>query len=101
MTGSHGLRDNASTMSHAELDESEELDAGDPAQLALDVHELRRSLPALSIIGGCCGTDARHVAAMWGVCRRSRVPMLTIHATPNLSMTMPNSSAPAASRAAP
>ncbi len=63
----HGLRVNASTMSHAELDESEELDAGDPAQLALDVHELRRSLPALSIIGGCCGTDARHVAAMWGV----------------------------------
>jgi homocysteine S-methyltransferase len=63
----HGLRVNASTMSHEELDESEELDAGDPTQLALDVQDLRRSLPALSIIGGCCGTDARHVAAMWGV----------------------------------
>ena len=63
----HGLRVNASTMSHEELDKSEVLDDGDPAQLALDVHELRRSLPALSIVGGCCGTDTRHVAAMWGV----------------------------------
>ncbi len=65
----HGLRVNASTMSHEELDNSEVLDDGDPAQLALDVQELRRALPALSIIGGCCGTDARHVAAMWGVSR--------------------------------
>ena len=63
----HGLRVNASTMSHEELDESEVLDDGDPAQLAHDVAELRRKLPALGIIGGCCGTDARHVAAMWGV----------------------------------
>ncbi len=65
----HGLRVNASTMSHEELDESETLDDGDPAQLALDIEELRGSLPALSIIGGCCGTDSRHVAAMWGVGR--------------------------------
>lgn len=65
----HGLRVNASTLSHEELDESETLDDGDPAQLALDVEELRGSLPALSIIGGCCGTDSRHVAAMWGVGR--------------------------------
>lgn len=65
----HGLRVNASTMSHEELDESELLDDGNPAQLALDVQELRRSLPAMSIIGGCCGTDVRHVAAMWGVGR--------------------------------
>jgi len=65
----HGLRVNASTMSHEELDESEVLDDGDPAQLAHEVAELRRQLSALSIIGGCCGTDARHVAAMWGVRR--------------------------------
>lgn len=62
-----GLRVNASALSHAELDESEELDAGDPARLAEDVAALRVSLPAVGIVGGCCGTDARHVAAMWGV----------------------------------
>lgn len=61
----HGLRVNASTMSHAELDESDELDAGDPFQLARGNAGLRGSLPALRILGGCCGTDARHVAAMW------------------------------------
>ena len=64
-----GLRVNASTMSHEELDESEVLDDGDPARLAHDVAELRRALPEVSIVGGCCGTDARHVAAMWGVAR--------------------------------
>lgn len=61
----HGLRVNASQRSHAELDEAEELDEGDPAQLALDHRTLEALLPNLSIIGGCCGTDARHVAAFW------------------------------------
>ena len=61
----HGLRVNASTLSHAELDESEELDAGDPSRLARDVEALRLSLPSVRIVGGCCGTNARHVAAMW------------------------------------
>lgn len=63
----HGLRVNASSLSHAELDAAEELDAGDPARLAVEVAELRRSLPAVRIVGGCCGTDARHVAEMWSV----------------------------------
>jgi homocysteine S-methyltransferase len=61
----HGLRVNASTMSHEELDNSEELDDGDPVRLAADVARLRAELPAVRIVGGCCGTDARHVAAMW------------------------------------
>ena len=61
----HGLRVNASTMSHEELDNSEELDDGDPVQLAADTATLRAALPAVRIVGGCCGTDARHVAAMW------------------------------------
>lgn len=61
----HGLRLNASTMSHEELDNSEELDDGDPVQLAADTATLRAALPAVRIVGGCCGTDARHVAAMW------------------------------------
>ncbi len=61
----HGLRVNASTMTHEELDNSEELDDGDPVQLAADTATLRAALPAVRIVGGCCGTDARHVAAMW------------------------------------
>jgi S-methylmethionine-dependent homocysteine/selenocysteine methylase len=58
-----GLRANASTMSHAELDEAEELDDGDPADLGARYGALREKLPALNVIGGCCGTDSRHVAA--------------------------------------
>lgn len=56
-----GLRANASTKSHAELDESTELDSGDPEQLGRDYQRLRRLLPRLSVFGGCCGTDHRHV----------------------------------------
>lgn len=62
-----GLRVNASTMSHAELDEAETLDDGDPEQLAADQQPLLLAFPNLEVLGGCCGTDARHVAAMWGV----------------------------------
>jgi len=56
-----GLRANASTMSHAELDEAEELDAGDPVDLAQRYAELRQRLPNLNVVGGCCGTDHRHI----------------------------------------
>ena len=68
-----GLRANASTKSHAELDECTELDAGDPAALAGLYADARRRLPALSIVGGCCGTDDRQ----WTRCaaRCSRGPM--------------------------
>jgi homocysteine S-methyltransferase len=59
-----GLRANASTKSHAELDDSETLDAGDPASLAAEYQSLRRALPNLNVIGGCCGTDHRHIAAI-------------------------------------
>jgi homocysteine S-methyltransferase len=59
-----GLRSNASTLSHAELDEAEELDAGDPADLAERYLALRGDLPALEVLGGCCGTDIRHVTAI-------------------------------------
>lgn len=61
------LRVNASVRSHAELDAATELDEGDPVELARAQDALRPYLPNLAVIGGCCGTDARHVAAMWGV----------------------------------
>jgi homocysteine S-methyltransferase len=57
-----GLRANASEKSHAELDEAEELDSGDPAALARQHRELQTQLPSLTVVGGCCGTDHRHVA---------------------------------------
>jgi S-methylmethionine-dependent homocysteine/selenocysteine methylase len=60
----YGLRANASTRSHAELDEAEELDEGDPADLGARYAALRRNLPRLNVLGGCCGTDHRHVAAI-------------------------------------
>ena len=59
-----GLRANASRMSHAELDEAEELDMGDPEELAHEYLALREKLPSLTVLGGCCGTDHRHVEAM-------------------------------------
>jgi homocysteine S-methyltransferase len=59
-----GVRANASTKSHAELDEAEELDAGDPAELAARYGELRDTAPQLTVLGGCCGTDIRHIAAI-------------------------------------
>lgn len=62
-----GIRANASSLSHAELDAATELDEGDPAEFAVDLEALRTFLPRLSVVGGCCGTDARHVAAFWGV----------------------------------
>lgn len=64
----HGLRANASTKSHAELDESTELDDGDPEDLARHYRRLRGSLPNLKVLGGCCGTDQRHVDAMCRAC---------------------------------
>jgi homocysteine S-methyltransferase len=58
------LRPNASTRSHAELDAATELDEGDPADLAARCRALADRLPRLAVLGGCCGTDARHVAAL-------------------------------------
>ncbi len=59
-----GLRANASRRSHAELDQSTELDTGDPEELGGQYRALQTMLPRLSVVGGCCGTDHRHVDAM-------------------------------------
>ena len=58
------VRANASRKSHAELDESPTLDAGDPVELAGDYVRLRAQHPGITVLGGCCGTDARHVPAI-------------------------------------
>jgi S-methylmethionine-dependent homocysteine/selenocysteine methylase len=65
-----GIRANASRMSHAELDEAEELDDGDPHELGRQYEQLRVSVPAITVLGGCCGTDLRHVQQIAAACVR-------------------------------
>jgi homocysteine S-methyltransferase len=64
----HGVRANASAKSHAELNESEALDSGDPADLGRRYVALRRAFPRMQLLGGCCGTDYRHAAAICAAC---------------------------------
>jgi len=60
-----GVRANASRKSHAEQDgESESLDPGDPAELGAEYADLLRVCPSLTVLGGCCGTDVRHLRGM-------------------------------------
>jgi len=56
-----GLRANASTRSHAELDAAADLDVGDPADLGQRYRALCRQFGQLAVLGGCCGTDERHI----------------------------------------
>lgn len=63
-----GLRANASTKSHAELDAATSLDAGNPLELGAQYRELRGRYPHLNVLGGCCGTDHRHVEAICKAC---------------------------------
>jgi len=63
-----GIRANASRCSHAELEAMAELDAGDPAGLGEDYRRLRERLPQINVLGGCCGTDQRHVEAIAEAC---------------------------------
>jgi S-methylmethionine-dependent homocysteine/selenocysteine methylase len=59
-----GIRANASRLSHAELDEASELDIGDPVELGAEYGRLLQRFPKVAVVGGCCGTDHRHVAAI-------------------------------------
>ncbi len=61
-----GIRANASRLSHAELDAAEELDPGDPFELGHLYTELLSLLPNIRVVGGCCGTDHRHVGCIAG-----------------------------------
>jgi homocysteine S-methyltransferase len=57
----HGIRANASHRSHAELNEATELDDGNPVELGIQYRDLRGQFGQLNVLGGCCGTDHRHV----------------------------------------
>ncbi|HKJ16042.1 MAG TPA: homocysteine S-methyltransferase family protein [Xanthomonadales bacterium] len=59
-----GIRANASRCSHEELDEATELDSGDPKEFGFLNGRLRKLFPNIAVLGGCCGTDHRHVAAI-------------------------------------
>ena len=63
-----GLRANSSKRSHAELDVAPDLDIGNPIELGQDYRRLRALLPQLTILGGCCGTDHRHVEQICAAC---------------------------------
>jgi homocysteine S-methyltransferase len=54
-----------SSTSHAELDD------GDPQELGMQYEQLRVSLPDITVLGGCCGTDLRHVQQIATACLRA------------------------------
>jgi homocysteine S-methyltransferase len=64
-----GLRANASARSHAELNEATELDAGNPEELGKQYRAFFARLPHLRVLGGCCGTDHRHLACIGDACK--------------------------------
>jgi len=68
-----GLRANASRRSHAELDAAADLDAGDPLELGRQYRDLRARLRHVNILGGCCGTDHRHVEQICFACTKAAV----------------------------
>jgi S-methylmethionine-dependent homocysteine/selenocysteine methylase len=61
MSRVRGIRANASRLSHAELDQATELDAGNPAELGRQYAALRHKHGRINVLGGCCGTDVRHI----------------------------------------
>jgi S-methylmethionine-dependent homocysteine/selenocysteine methylase len=63
-----GIRANASTKSHAQLNESETLDAGNPEDLGNHYQALKDKLKNLNVLGGCCGTDHGHIEAICKAC---------------------------------
>jgi S-methylmethionine-dependent homocysteine/selenocysteine methylase len=63
-----GIRANASRCSHEELDAARELDEGDPQELGENYRQLLKRLPHLRVLGGCCGTDLRHISAIADAC---------------------------------
>lgn len=69
-----GVRANASRKSHAELNEATELDSGDPVELGAQYAQLKKQLAYLNVMGGCCGTDHRHVEQIAAACSPLTAP---------------------------
>lgn len=67
-----GIRANASTASHATLNEATTLDSGDPVELGRWMASLRSRLDQLTVLGGCCGTDERHIEQIGLAIHRDR-----------------------------
>ena len=64
-----GMRANASRRSHQELNDSPELDAGNPLELGGEYRDFRHNHPQITVLGGCCGTDHRHMESISLACR--------------------------------
>ena len=64
-----GIRANASRRSHAELNEAPDLDSGNPLELGSQYADLRRNHPRINVLGGCCGTDHRHIQQIAIACK--------------------------------
>jgi S-methylmethionine-dependent homocysteine/selenocysteine methylase len=67
-----GIRANASSRSHAELDAATELDAGNPVEFGRQYADLLKRYPHMTVFGGCCGTDFRHVESISHTCRSAK-----------------------------
>ena len=65
------IRANASRCSHAELDEAEELDAGNPKELAADYRTITERFSRIKVLGGGCGTDHRHIVEIGAACKEA------------------------------
>jgi len=65
-----GLRANASALSHEELDAAETLDDGDPMELGASYRAIRKLQPQITVLGGCCGTDHRHLDVIGRCCAK-------------------------------
>jgi S-methylmethionine-dependent homocysteine/selenocysteine methylase len=66
-----GIRANASKCSHAELDKATELDAGNPLEFGQQYRAIRDRLSHINVLGGCCGTDHRHVEQIALACLKA------------------------------
>ena len=63
-----GVRANASHRSHAELNEAPDLDDGNPVELGTQYARLKQRISSLNVMGGCCGTDRRHIEQIAEAC---------------------------------
>ena len=67
-----GIRANASRCSHAELDNATELDDGDPMEFGRQCGDIRTRFRRINVLGGCCGTDHRHVEQIAMSCTEAK-----------------------------